>query len=295
MAVSWLINIGGIWRQCKGDFRTRDGKKLIVNQFNNAKSIDFLHYMRFECFQYIQQFNIFLSGFSIFVGISYGSISSRLNDAALVDDMNFSDFGGWLQLPVNCKITNLCNIVSKILFVIWFTVILRNRKVLTKKDDKSETDEEDLDQKFLSQEFEIMTQDIQNEIRKKQAFSTWSRIMVSIIILMYTVELITMIVVAIGKKSNDITTWSTNELVSWIDIYCFFWYMVYLIMIKLVFDLNLLQKIENRYTKKSDDLKDLSFFGKLRKLYNKEKKQELEEKEKIRKNASYRKMTVKST
>jgi hypothetical protein len=49
MAIANILGIKCIFRKSIGNYRDEDGK-LVVNYWNHKKTVDYLHYMKFEVF-----------------------------------------------------------------------------------------------------------------------------------------------------------------------------------------------------------------------------------------------------
>jgi hypothetical protein len=71
MLLSCVYKMDSVWRDCYGDFRTEDGKKLITNLWNDRKTLDYMHFMKFEIYQYLHNFSYFMVSFFILIGLDY--------------------------------------------------------------------------------------------------------------------------------------------------------------------------------------------------------------------------------
>ena len=138
MFISYYFKLDSLWRHTIGDFRSLKGDRVIKNIFNKRTTIDYLHYMRFEAFQYIFLVSFLMINLFITFGISYNSITLKSANAAAYDDLLSN--AGWSNLPNPCKVTNVFNMLGKLIILVYLTKKLKHNHESNKRTEDIRSD-----------------------------------------------------------------------------------------------------------------------------------------------------------
>lgn len=137
MLISKLTKLESIWQRSSGNFRSVDGTKTIKNRWADRRSLDYLHFMKFEAMIFIWHFTFLMMDLFQLFGISYSLITLNVVDPRKAEGLQLG------PLPLPCIIANISMCISHICSLLLLVKIMRRLHLKGKVNPDTKNEEEE--------------------------------------------------------------------------------------------------------------------------------------------------------